>query len=74
MRKGGPYGRVSVLIKSVEDMINPESSDPKDPETNTWWVWIPIMITLVILFGTLVFERDFLYEGQVQTPSVTRSV
>jgi hypothetical protein len=74
MRKGGPYGRVWVLIKSVEDMINPESSDPKDPETNTWWVWIPIMITLVILFGTLVFERDFLYEGQVQTPSVTRSV
>jgi hypothetical protein len=54
-------------------MINPESSDPKDTETNTWWVWIPIMITLVILFGTLVFERDFLYEGQVQTTTITRS-
>jgi hypothetical protein len=59
--------------KVGRDMINPESSDPKDPETNTWWVWIPIMITLVILFGTLVFERDFLYEGQVQTPTFTRS-
>ena len=54
-------------------MINPESSDPKDPETNTWWVWIPVMITLVILFGVLVFERDFLYEGQVQTTSITRA-
>jgi hypothetical protein len=63
----------SVLIKSKEDMINPESSDPKDPETNTWWVWIPIFITLVILFGTLVFERDFLFEGQVRTTSVTRT-
>jgi hypothetical protein len=55
-------------------MNNPESSDPKDPETNTWWVWIPILITLVVLFGTLVFERDFLYEGQVQATPVTRAV
>ena len=62
-----------VLLHSVRDMINPESSDPKDPETNTWWVWIPVMITLVILFGVLVFERDFLYEGQVQTTSITRA-
>jgi hypothetical protein len=66
--------QVLILIKSEEDMINPESSDPKDPETNTWWIWIPIFITLVILFGTLVFERDFLYESRVETTSVTRTV
>lgn len=54
-------------------MIKTESSDPKDPETNTWWVWIPILLTLIVLFGTLVFERDFLYEGQVQTTSVSRA-
>jgi len=54
-------------------MIKPESSDPKDPETDTWWVWIPIMITLVILFGTLIFERDFLYEGRVDTASISRT-
>lgn len=55
-------------------MLNPESSDPKDPETNTWWIWIPILITLVILFGTLVFERDFLFESQIQTTNITRAV
>jgi hypothetical protein len=54
-------------------MINPESSDPQDPETKSWWIWIPVFITLVILFGTLVFERDFLYEGSVQTATVTRT-
>ena len=54
-------------------MPNPESSDPNDPETRSWWVWIPIMIALVIIFGTLVFERDFLYEGRVQTAPVTRT-
>jgi hypothetical protein len=53
-------------------MLNPESSDPQDPETNTWWVWIPIVITLVIIFGTLIFERDFLYESKV--PSQTSLV
>jgi hypothetical protein len=54
-------------------MNNPESSDPKDPETNTWWIWIPIFVTLVIIFGTLVFERDFLYEGKLETPILTRA-
>jgi hypothetical protein len=54
-------------------MLNPESSDPNDPETNTWWIWIPIVITLVIIFGTLVFERDFLYESRLDTTSVTRA-
>jgi hypothetical protein len=54
-------------------MINPESSDPKDPETNTWWVWIPIVITLMILYAVLIFGRDNLYEGQVQTTSITRT-
>jgi hypothetical protein len=64
---------LQVLIKSERDMINPESSDPRDPETNTWWVWIPIFITLVILFGTLLFERDFLFESKTQTTSITRN-
>jgi hypothetical protein len=62
------------VLESKGDMLNPESSDPKDPESRSWWIWIPIMITLVIIFGTLVFERDFLYEGRVQTDSVTRAV
>ncbi len=55
-------------------MLNPESSDPKDPETNVWWIWIPVFITLVVIFGTLVFERDFLYEGRLidTAISVTR--
>ena len=52
-------------------MINPESSDPKDPETNTWWVWIPIVITLFILYATVIFGREYLFEGQVQTTSIT---
>jgi hypothetical protein len=55
-------------------MINPESSDPRDPETNTWWIWIPIMITLVIIFGVLIFERDFLYESRAIITELTRSV
>ena len=54
-------------------MINPESSDPKDPETNTWWVWIPIVITLFILYATVIFGREYLFEGQVQTTSITRT-
>jgi hypothetical protein len=53
-------------------MIEPESSDPKDPESNTWWIWIPVVLTLVVLFGTLVFERDFLYESRAGVTSVTQ--
>jgi hypothetical protein len=57
----------------MTDMLNPESSDLKDPETNTWWLWIPIMLTLLIIFGTVLFERDFLFESRVDTASVTRT-
>jgi hypothetical protein len=52
--------------------MNPESSDPKDPETNTWWIWIPILLTLLVIFATLTFERDFLFEGRVDAADVTR--
>jgi hypothetical protein len=53
-------------------MIKYESSDPRDPETNTWWIWIPVLIALVVIFGTLVFERDFLYESRAQVTAATR--
>jgi hypothetical protein len=51
--------------------MNPEYSDPKDPETNTWWIWIPIFFVLFVLFATLCFERDFLFESRVAQAAVT---
>ena len=52
-------------------MVKPESSDPRDPETNTWWIWIPTLFLLVVIFGTLVFERDFLYESRAIISPIT---
>jgi hypothetical protein len=44
-------------------VINPESSDPNDPETNTWWIWIPIVFTLFVLTCILFFGRELLFEA-----------
>jgi hypothetical protein len=45
--------------------MNPESSDPNDPESNTWWVWIPIVFTFFVLIAILFFGRELLFEAAI---------
>lgn len=53
-------------------MMNPETSDPNDPETKMWWVWIPVFIALFMAFMALVFGRDAWYETVTNVASLTR--
>jgi hypothetical protein len=48
------------------NVINPESSDPNDPETNTWWIWIPVLFTLLVLTAICFFGRELLFESSLQ--------
>jgi hypothetical protein len=51
--------------------MNPESSDPNDPETNTWWIWIPVFLTLFVLIAICVFGRELMYEARLDRIAVT---
>jgi hypothetical protein len=53
------------------NVINPESSDPNDPETNTWWIWIPVLFTLLVLTAICFFGRELLFESILRSPAAS---